>query len=63
MRVRTYYTIAGALVCAALCAGRVEVSASAEPQGTRELVILNWADYLDPELVAEFERGHDVRIK
>ena len=28
-----------------------------------ELVLLNWDEYLDPELVQEFEQQHDARIK
>ncbi len=30
---------------------------------TQELVFLNWSDYLDPELVEEFEAQHNVKIK
>ena len=28
----------------------------------RELVILNWSEYIDPELVKRFEQRHDVKI-
>jgi len=30
---------------------------------TQELVFLNWADYLDPELIAEFEAKHGIKVK
>lgn len=35
-------------------------TAQAAPQ---ELVFLNWADYMDPELLAEFEKKHGVKVK
>ena len=28
-----------------------------------ELVFLNWSDYMDPELIAEFEQEHGVKVK
>lgn len=31
--------------------------------GSRELVILNWSEYLDPELIETFEQQHNVRIR
>jgi spermidine/putrescine transport system substrate-binding protein len=32
------------------------------PSPQRTLVILNWSEYLDPELVARFEQAHNARI-
>ncbi len=29
---------------------------------SRQLMILNWSDYLNPELVAEFEKLHDAKV-
>lgn len=29
----------------------------------KELVVLNWADYLDPEVVGAFEKAYDVKVK
>jgi spermidine/putrescine transport system substrate-binding protein len=29
----------------------------------KELVVLNWADYLDPEVVGEFEKAYGVKVK
>ncbi|MGE3845708.1 MAG: spermidine/putrescine ABC transporter substrate-binding protein [Gammaproteobacteria bacterium] len=29
----------------------------------QELVILNWADYIDPELIAAFEQQRDVKVR
>jgi len=41
----------------------VAVSSSAFAQTSpRELVILNWSEYIDPELVEKFERTHKVRV-
>lgn len=31
--------------------------------GQRELVFLNWSDYMDPALVEEFEKMHGVKVK
>jgi spermidine/putrescine-binding protein len=28
-----------------------------------EIVFLTWADYLDPEIVTEFEQEHDIKVK
>lgn len=30
---------------------------------TKELVLLNWSEYMDPELIKKFEKIHDVTIK
>jgi len=35
--------------------------ATATPE--RELVILTWSDYMDPELVSAFERQHQARVR
>lgn len=32
-------------------------------QKTRTLYVFNWSDYIDPELVGEFERIHDCKVK
>jgi spermidine/putrescine transport system substrate-binding protein len=29
----------------------------------QELVLLNWADYMDPELIAKFEKKHGIKVK
>lgn len=29
----------------------------------QELVILNWADYIDPDLIAAFEKERDVKVR
>lgn len=36
---------------------------NASPSSARELIILNWSDYLDPELIEEFEQEFNVNIK
>ncbi len=40
------------------------ITSSAFGQTTqRELVFLNWSEYLDPELVEKFEQQHNVKLK
>ena len=42
----------------------VATSSSAFGQSSpRELVLLNWSEYLDPELVEKFEQQHNVRLR
>lgn len=36
---------------------------AAEDKPTQELVVLNWADYLDPELVVEFEKAFNTKVR
>ncbi|MBX9606439.1 MAG: spermidine/putrescine ABC transporter substrate-binding protein [Gammaproteobacteria bacterium] len=38
-------------------------AAPAAEGGHDELVILNWADYVDPDLIAAFERQHKVNVR
>jgi len=47
---------------AALLAG-TRLAAAGGDGGQRELVVLTWSEYVDPELVARFEREHDVRVR
>jgi len=55
------------LVSAMLLLGACSMEAVASnPESTaakRELVVLNWSEYLDPELVQEFENQFDVKIR
>jgi spermidine/putrescine transport system substrate-binding protein len=40
------------------------MAADSPPQSTtRELVLLNWSEYLDPDLVKKFEQQFDVRLR
>lgn len=39
------------------------VTLAAEAADSRELVILNWSEYLDPELVSAFEKQHKVKVR
>ena len=41
----------------------VSTAEATEAPSSRELVILNWADYLDPDLVAEFEAAFDAKVR
>ena len=36
---------------------------SASDAATSELVILNWADYIDPEVIADFEAKHHAKVR
>ena len=38
-------------------------SAAGVQSSPKELVFLNWADYVDPEVMQEFERKFDVQVK
>ena len=38
-------------------------SAVAAAQPTRELVLLNWSEYMDPELVKKFEMQFNAKVK
>jgi spermidine/putrescine transport system substrate-binding protein len=38
-------------------------SSTSADSGQRELVFLNWSDYMDPALVEEFEKIHGVKVK
>lgn len=46
----------------ALYTGPQKVSAT-EEEPKRELTLLNWSEYMDPELIAEFENRFNARIK
>ena len=48
------------LLFSLLLAPQLPTATAAEP---RELVLLNWSEYIDPELVREFERRHGVKIR
>ncbi len=51
-----------------LAAGLVAFLAATAPATSRaettprELVLLNWSEYMDPELVAEFEKTHNAKV-
>ena len=48
-----------------LCAPSLEAVTSDErsPTAKRELIVLNWSEYLDPELVEDFENEFDVEVR
>jgi spermidine/putrescine transport system substrate-binding protein len=41
----------------------VMIDTSSAADNANELVFLNWSDYMDPELIKEFEQKHGVKIK
>ncbi len=55
--------IGGALALAAVLSLSMLFTPGALAAAGQELVFLTWADYLDPEVVAEFEREHGVKIR
>ncbi len=38
-------------------------SAEQTAQPTQELVLLNWSEYLDPDLIEKFEKEHGIKIR
>lgn len=50
-----------ALFFGALCAFMTQISVAGSTD--RELVFLNWADYIDPELVKKFEQQYRVKLR
>jgi len=52
------------LTGALLSVSSLLMAADSPPQSTtRELVLLNWSEYLDPDLVKKFEQQFDVRLR
>lgn len=62
-RCNSWTTTAARTLRAALCAGLVATAAGAKAEEPRELVFLNWSQYIDPALVAKFEASHNARVK
>jgi spermidine/putrescine transport system substrate-binding protein len=64
MRISLRHTFAACwqALLLALTGGPV-AAAEAPPAPARELVFLNWADYVDPDLVREFEARANARVK
>jgi spermidine/putrescine transport system substrate-binding protein len=54
--------LSGAAVVALSALGAGVVGADEIAAPTEELVFLTWADYIDPQLISEFEREHGVKI-
>jgi spermidine/putrescine transport system substrate-binding protein len=57
------YTSARAPLCAALLFFMAMSSSAFGQSPPRELVLLNWSEYLDPELVGKFEQAHNVKLR
>ena len=51
-----------ALITMVMALAAAPVAAVAQEEAKRTLRILNWAGYLDPELLSAFEAGHDVQV-
>lgn len=49
--------------CALLCVSPVGAEQATPPATSAHLKILTWADYIDPEVVQEFERKFDARVE
>lgn len=47
----------------ALCASLIGATTVAWAQEPRELVLVNWSEYMDPALVTKFEETHNARLK
>lgn len=51
------------LLVGALALALASAVAWAGGGGTPELTVLNWADYIDPDLIATFEKTHKVKVR
>lgn len=58
MNARTLFSILVALLLPLL-----SVASSASDASKPELVILNWADYIDPDLISAFEKKHHAKVR
>jgi len=58
--IRSLLTVTGAMLFAV---GATAVATPAAAAEQRELVLLNWSEYLDPELVEKFEKQYGVKVK
>ncbi|MDR3203511.1 MAG: spermidine/putrescine ABC transporter substrate-binding protein [Deltaproteobacteria bacterium] len=76
MKKNQYYLIAVTFIALVVCAflawprpeAAVEVSKTIEPQAVnkappRRLNLFIWSEYIDPDVVAEFEKTHNVKIR
>ena len=53
-----------AVKCLAIAAAVIVLASNAPLRAeAKELVLLNWSDYLDPELIAKFEQEHGIKVK
>lgn len=58
MNSRTLFSVLVALLLPLLATPSLAADA-----GKPELVILNWADYIDPELISAFEKKHHAKVR
>ena len=52
-----------AAACAALSLAAVPLAAQAQAGGSKTLNILNWADYIAPDTIANFEKETGIKVK
>jgi len=57
-KARVLYVLAAVLI---ILNALMETASAADKQN--ELVLLNWSEYMDPELIKEFEQKHSVKIR
>lgn len=41
----------------------LQVTGAESPATQQELILLNWSDYIDPELIQRFEQQHGVKVR
>jgi spermidine/putrescine transport system substrate-binding protein len=58
--IRSWLTIAGAMLFAL---GATGINGPATAAEQRELVLLNWSEYMDPELLQKFEQQYGVKVR
>jgi spermidine/putrescine transport system substrate-binding protein len=52
-----------AAAIAALAAAAILAPAPSQAQGERQLNIFNWSEYIDPDIISEFESTRGVRVR
>ena len=51
------------LLLSVVCLFAIFVSAPALSKNNKELIFLTWSEYMDPDLVSEFEKIYDAKVK
>ena len=51
------------LMLSVVCLFAIFISAPASSRNNEELVFLTWAEYMDPDLISEFEKKYDAKVK
>ena len=58
-----YIKLISSLVFILMLAGPATLISAEKDTSNRELIILNWSEYIDPEIVEKFEKQYKVKVK